>query len=128
MVGREPDRGEERSGAKETREFVNVGTVEGVSDRIFHFQRTAEITIKHAHTPNTWHTTPVIIIVLVIHLYSSCQISSVENMVDMACDAISGPTHQQQPQFKWSPNFDNVYHVGLPEVWDFDWQHIVSTD
>jgi hypothetical protein len=54
------------------------------------------------------------------------KISSVSNMRDMACDAISGPTHQSQPDFQWSPKWDNVYHVGLPDVWNFDWQHIAS--
>lgn len=35
-------------------------------------------------------------------------------------EAQSGPTHDQQPPFSWSV-FPNVSHVGVPEVFDFDW-------
>jgi len=43
----------------------------------------------------------------------------------LQCQAISGPTHQKQPIFKWSSGgadqFPGWPHMGLPDVWDFDW-------
>ena len=32
----------------------------------------------------------------------------------------AGPSHDQQPPFSWAA-FPNVSHMGLPEVFDFDW-------
>eukprot|EP01047_Picozoa_sp_COSAG01_P009092 COSAG01_NODE_369_length_18046_cov_130.301443_7_plen_223_part_00 len=38
-----------------------------------------------------------------------------------AVEAQCGPTHDQQPAFRWSSSFPNVSHVGLPDLFDFDW-------
>jgi hypothetical protein len=54
------------------------------------------------------------------------KVVSAKLMENMQCLAISGPT-QQQPAFSWSA-FPNVYHVGLPEVWDFEWQTMTKSD
>jgi hypothetical protein len=35
-------------------------------------------------------------------------------------EAQAGPSHDEQPPFSWAA-FPNVSHVGLPEVFDFDW-------
>mmetsp|Transcript_41191 Transcript_41191/g.74443 ORF Transcript_41191/g.74443 Transcript_41191/m.74443 type:complete len:653 (+) Transcript_41191:99-2057(+) len=43
----------------------------------------------------------------------------------MQCQAISGPTHETQPIFKWASDgvesFPGWPHYGLPDVWNFDW-------
>jgi len=35
-------------------------------------------------------------------------------------EAQSGPSHDQQPVFRWS-QFPDVSHVGMPDAFDFDW-------
>eukprot|EP01116_Phalansterium_solitarium_P020882 TRINITY_DN6321_c0_g1_i1.p1 TRINITY_DN6321_c0_g1~~TRINITY_DN6321_c0_g1_i1.p1 ORF type:complete len:550 (+),score=222.39 TRINITY_DN6321_c0_g1_i1:99-1748(+) len=36
--------------------------------------------------------------------------------------AISGPTYNEQPYFRWTDEWSNVVHVGQPELFNFDWQ------
>lgn len=46
----------------------------------------------------------------------------------MKCQAISGPSHQMLPAFRWTSEVDGAQtelfqgwpHLGLPDVWDFD--------
>eukprot|EP00435_Cladocopium_sp_Y103_P000576 s1152_g1.t1 len=46
----------------------------------------------------------------------------------MKCQAISGPSHQMLPAFRWTSEVDGARtelfqgwpHLGLPDVWDFD--------
>jgi len=38
----------------------------------------------------------------------------------MSCDAMNGPTHQQQPPFSWTGVFKDFTHEGQPELFDFD--------
>eukprot|EP00026_Physarum_polycephalum_P001877 Phypoly_transcript_01880.p1 GENE.Phypoly_transcript_01880~~Phypoly_transcript_01880.p1 ORF type:complete len:531 (+),score=96.77 Phypoly_transcript_01880:1380-2972(+) len=33
----------------------------------------------------------------------------------------SGPSYDHVPPFAWSPQWDDVAHFGLPDVWDFPW-------
>lgn len=54
------------------------------------------------------------------------QISSIENIKSMECAAISGPTHQQQTPFSWTPKWNSIFHDGLPNLWNFDWTTILS--
>jgi hypothetical protein len=35
--------------------------------------------------------------------------------------AISGPTHQTQPPFNFSPKWESVPHLGMPSLWNFNW-------
>ncbi|GAM18028.1 hypothetical protein SAMD00019534_012030, partial [Acytostelium subglobosum LB1] len=51
------------------------------------------------------------------------KITSFKLAQTLSCSAISGPTHQGQPPFRFSanPSFNNASHVGLPDVWDFGW-------
>eukprot|EP01006_Ploeotia_vitrea_P043935 TRINITY_DN66792_c6_g2_i1.p1 TRINITY_DN66792_c6_g2~~TRINITY_DN66792_c6_g2_i1.p1 ORF type:complete len:448 (-),score=31.62 TRINITY_DN66792_c6_g2_i1:210-1466(-) len=42
-------------------------------------------------------------------------------------EAISGPTHQQQPVFCWK-DWPNQPHEGQPECFNFDWQQISPKD
>lgn len=37
-----------------------------------------------------------------------------------AVEAQAGPSHDQQPPFRWA-QFPNISHIGLPEEYDFDW-------
>jgi hypothetical protein len=36
--------------------------------------------------------------------------------------AISSPTHQTQPPFAWTSEFDSSPHTGMPITWNFTWQ------
>ena len=38
----------------------------------------------------------------------------------MQCQAISGPSHDQQPAFSWAA-FAEYPHLGLPDTWNFSW-------
>ena len=40
---------------------------------------------------------------------------------DLPLAVISGPTNDQQPTFAWANATVNVDHVGLPDVFDFQW-------
>mmetsp|Transcript_93569 Transcript_93569/g.171695 ORF Transcript_93569/g.171695 Transcript_93569/m.171695 type:complete len:716 (+) Transcript_93569:76-2223(+) len=46
-------------------------------------------------------------------------------MRSLQCQAISGPSHARQPVFKWKQGDEDLFggwpHLGLPDVWDFDW-------
>jgi len=42
----------------------------------------------------------------------------------LQCEAISGPSHDSQPVFRWRDKaelFPGWPHVGLPDVWNFSW-------
>jgi len=47
---------------------------------------------------------------------------------EMQCQAISGPSHDKQPIFHWTPNGTVLFplwpHAGLPEAWDFGWEQL----
>jgi len=51
-----------------------------------------------------------------------------EMMSAMSCQAICGPTADQQPPFSWS-NWSSYPHEGQPDTWNFSWQQMgpVST-
>jgi len=38
----------------------------------------------------------------------------------LQCQAISGPSHDQQPAFSWGA-FAEYPHLGLPDAWNFSW-------
>ena len=38
-----------------------------------------------------------------------------------SCEAISGPTHQNQPPFQWNRSNNIDPKEGLPDLWNFDW-------
>jgi hypothetical protein len=38
----------------------------------------------------------------------------------LQCQAISGPSHDQQPAFSWTA-FAEYPHLGLPDTWNFNW-------
>lgn len=48
----------------------------------------------------------------------------------LQCDAISGPTADDQRPFRWTESgkelFPGVPHNGLPNVWNFDWVRMTS--
>jgi hypothetical protein len=46
-----------------------------------------------------------------------------ELMSQMKCDAICGPTADQQPPFSWM-NWPQWTHEGQPNTFDFSWQHM----
>ena len=46
----------------------------------------------------------------------------------MRMEAVSGPTHEQQPVFEWAPRFAAVPHYGQPESFPFGWQVFPSAD
>jgi hypothetical protein len=55
--------------------------------------------------------------------YSRMQaaLESGNNAKEQLVSAVNGPTHDQQPVFKWSTSaFDHQVHVGQPDVFDFD--------
>jgi hypothetical protein len=43
----------------------------------------------------------------------------------LQCQAISGPSHDKEPVFRWRRNGKEVFpgwpHFGLPDVWNFNW-------
>lgn len=49
----------------------------------------------------------------------------------MQCQAISGPSHTKQTVFKWKDGAADTMqgwpHLGLPDVWDFDWVQMTPT-
>jgi len=49
----------------------------------------------------------------------------------MQVQAISGPSHTTQPVFKWRDGVADIVkgwpHLGLPDVWDFDWVQMSPT-
>merc|ERR1719421_2765688 len=49
----------------------------------------------------------------------------------LQCQAISGPTHDSQPVFKWKDGAVDVMagwpHMGQPDVYDFDWVQMTPT-
>eukprot|EP01133_Synstelium_polycarpum_P003945 gene3945-4568_t len=51
------------------------------------------------------------------------KVTSLKQIKELSCTAISGPTHQGLGPFKWSahPEWSNSSHVGLPDTWNFDW-------
>lgn len=49
------------------------------------------------------------------------KVTSLIRVAHMDCDAICGPTATQQTPFSWE-NWSNWSHVGLPDVWNFNWQ------
>eukprot|EP01132_Coremiostelium_polycephalum_P003860 gene3860-4811_t len=52
------------------------------------------------------------------------KITSSKQISNLGCTAISGPTRSNNlPAFRWSSNpaWANISHIGLPDVWDFDW-------
>lgn len=46
-------------------------------------------------------------------------------MRSLQCQAISGPSHDRQPVFKWKQGDEELFggwpHLGLPDVWNFNW-------
>merc|ERR1719203_528734 len=44
----------------------------------------------------------------------------------LQCQAISGPSHDQQPTFSWAA-FAGYPHLGLPETWNFSWVQMTSS-
>ncbi len=43
----------------------------------------------------------------------------------MASLAISGPTYDQQPVFKFSTTtLTGLSHLGMPDAWDFPWVYV----
>lgn len=49
------------------------------------------------------------------------KITNLEMAGRQLCVGISGPTHQNQPPFRWSESSDEDPREGLPDLWDFDW-------
>lgn len=49
------------------------------------------------------------------------KITNLEMSKSQSCVGISGPTHQNQPIFRWSSSKGNDPKDGLPDLWDFDW-------
>ncbi|EGG16829.1 phospholipase B-like protein [Cavenderia fasciculata] len=51
------------------------------------------------------------------------KITSSQLIQTLSCSAISGPTHQGLPYFQYSSNpiFNSTSHIGLPDIWNFDW-------
>eukprot|EP00451_Oxyrrhis_marina_P009659 CAMPEP_0204320460 /NCGR_PEP_ID=MMETSP0469-20131031/7653_1 /ASSEMBLY_ACC=CAM_ASM_000384 /TAXON_ID=2969 /ORGANISM="Oxyrrhis marina" /LENGTH=672 /DNA_ID=CAMNT_0051301725 /DNA_START=27 /DNA_END=2045 /DNA_ORIENTATION=- len=48
----------------------------------------------------------------------------------MMADAISGPSHQDQPPFNWNEKngrFSFMPHQGQPDTWNFDWMRMSPT-
>merc|ERR1719159_791724 len=49
----------------------------------------------------------------------------------MQCQAISGPSHDNQQVFKWAQSGSDVLkgwpHMGMPDVWDFNWVQMTPT-
>lgn len=52
---------------------------------------------------------------------SSCLFKNLE------AQAISGPTHVNQPVFKWDNTFPGWPHFGLPNAYDFKWIQFTPT-
>ena len=48
------------------------------------------------------------------------KITNVKMFNDKTCEAISGPTHQEQEAFEFSKSTRGIPY-GLPDRWDFDW-------
>jgi len=50
----------------------------------------------------------------------------------LQCQAISGPTHDNQPVFKWRQDGREIFpgwpHLGLPDVWNFGWVQMTSSE
>jgi Phospholipase B len=57
------------------------------------------------------------------HAGTDCKITSYTLMSDSQSSvAISSPTYNQQPVFKWSESLlVNKSHIGMPDTYDFDW-------
>eukprot|EP01015_Nassula_variabilis_P001766 TRINITY_DN10965_c0_g1_i3.p1 TRINITY_DN10965_c0_g1~~TRINITY_DN10965_c0_g1_i3.p1 ORF type:complete len:276 (+),score=19.05 TRINITY_DN10965_c0_g1_i3:64-891(+) len=51
------------------------------------------------------------------------KVANLDMMERGECQAIGGPTHQDNPPFKWGPH-DDIKHFGMPEVWDFNWVYV----
>eukprot|EP00743_Colponemidia_sp_Colp-15_P003531 GILK01003809.1.p1 GENE.GILK01003809.1~~GILK01003809.1.p1 ORF type:complete len:592 (-),score=106.68 GILK01003809.1:9-1784(-) len=49
------------------------------------------------------------------------KITSYSRVKEMTCDAISGPTHVDQPVFSFSTNFADEKPSVLPDSWNFNW-------
>jgi hypothetical protein len=49
----------------------------------------------------------------------------------LECQAISGPSHDSEPVFRWRKNGKELFpgwpHFGLPDVWDFTWVQITNS-
>jgi len=49
----------------------------------------------------------------------------------MQCQAISGPSHTNQPVFKWMDGTAEMFkgwpHMGMPDVYDFNWVQMTPT-
>eukprot|EP00747_Dinoflagellata_sp_TGD_P131109 gnl/TRDRNA2_/TRDRNA2_174929_c0_seq8.p1 gnl/TRDRNA2_/TRDRNA2_174929_c0~~gnl/TRDRNA2_/TRDRNA2_174929_c0_seq8.p1 ORF type:complete len:686 (+),score=115.78 gnl/TRDRNA2_/TRDRNA2_174929_c0_seq8:111-2168(+) len=49
----------------------------------------------------------------------------------LQCQAISGPSHDSQPVFKWKDDqgetFSGWPHLGMPDVWNFNWQQMTPS-
>jgi len=64
---------------------------------------------------------------------TDCKITSWTQMQlpNINYDAVSGPTHDQQPVFVWSKSVPAIWmtpHHGQPDSWPFDWQSNVVDD
>jgi len=48
------------------------------------------------------------------------KVTSIGRALNMVSDAVNGPTNQGLPPFSWSATFANMSHVGLPQVYEFN--------
>ncbi|EAR88632.2 phospholipase B-like protein (macronuclear) [Tetrahymena thermophila SB210] len=48
------------------------------------------------------------------------KVVNIDLLKNFSVEAISGPSHQEQPVFIWKQN-DNDRHQGQPTAWNFDW-------
>jgi len=56
------------------------------------------------------------------------KITSSALMKDLACEAIAGPSHDDQPPFNWDdPLWKREAHDGQPTVWNFRWMRMLPT-
>jgi len=55
------------------------------------------------------------------------KVTNLQHMKSMETIAISGPSFQNQPPFEFKGEFDNTPHLGMPQLWQFQWQQMKPT-
>jgi len=52
------------------------------------------------------------------------KVTSASTVNNMACSIQNGPSHDNNPPFEWTSDWNSVSHVGLPHTWNFDWVNV----
>jgi len=50
------------------------------------------------------------------------KVTSYSRALNLVCEAINGPTTQNQPPFSWTGQFEDMVHEGMPQTFNFNFE------